>query len=97
MSLLARLPEVQAASEPLPLRLKERDIDPGQLLLCLGNPLDVVARLAEKLLLEPDQVGVDGAPMPDVVGVEIITVLALQQPVEIDDSLREIGRFHRRP
>jgi hypothetical protein len=59
--------------------------------------LDVLARLAEQTLLEPDQVGVDGTPMPDVVGVEIVPVLALQQPVEIDDSLHEIERFHRRP
>jgi hypothetical protein len=35
--------------------------------------------------------------MPDVIGVEIVPVLALQEPVEIDDSLQEIGRFHRRP
>ena len=97
MSRLARLPERKSAPEPLHLFPQERDIDPGQLLLCLGNLLDVLARLPEQTLLELDQVGVDGTPMPDVIGVEIVPVLALQEPVEIDDSLQEIGRFHRRP
>src|ERR1700704_4927661 len=97
MSRLARLPELQAAPEPLHLLLEERDVDPSQLLLCLGNLLEVLARLTEQTLLEPDQVGVDGAPMADVVRVESVPVLAVQQPVEIDDSLYENGRGHRPP
>src|SRR5713101_10171652 len=97
MGLLARLPELEAAPEPLELRLEERDIDPGELLLCIGNLLDVLARLAEQLLLEADQVRVDGAPMPDVVRVVVVPVLALVQPGEIDDPFHEVERFHRRP
>jgi hypothetical protein len=93
---LARPPELQAALESIHLRLEEWDIDPSELLLCLGDLLDVLTCPAEQLLLEPDEVGVDSAPVPDILRVDAISTLPLQQAVEIDQPFRKVGWFHRR-
>src|ERR1700694_3712527 len=92
-----RLPEGKPAPESLLLREQKWDVDPAQLLIGFRNLLDVFARLTEQVLLETNQVRVDGAPMPHVVRVVAIPVLAFQQPIEIDQTSREIGRFHRGP
>src|SRR5256886_4521477 len=89
------LPEGEPAAQAPQLGFQERDIVCRLLLEKIQDFLDLPPRLAEQALFEADHLGVDGAPVLDVVGIAGIPVLTLHQPIEVDDPLHELERFHR--
>src|SRR2546427_12843129 len=91
------LPESGPAAQAPQLGLQERDIVAVPLLVRFRDFLDLLPRLAEQALFEADHLGVDGAPVLDVVGIAGIPVLTLHQSIEVDDPLHEAERLHCDP
>src|SRR2546430_4518581 len=91
------LPEGEPAAQAPQLGFQERDIVCRLLLEKIQDFLDLPPRLAEQALFEADHLGVDGAPVLDVVGIAGIPVLTLHQPIEVDDPLHEVERLHPGP